>query len=186
MGSRTEAQDIESPSPSASSLPTVEDAEPEPQKQLNLLSLRFSRNYELWQAFGWAVVSASLYLMYWFGLVYPKQALQWLMVLDGEWNLFFIALTGTITSNILMSFILTSFEKLRWKLTLRDEGVPLLTFMIFSRHTHWWTLVKFLGAPRRSKPHIGRGIDWIKSFMEPFRLYSLFRYVLFLRLFNDH
>jgi hypothetical protein len=144
------------------------------QTKLKLLSLHFSRNIELWLAGLSAIVSAAFLLMYWNGVVSPRSVMVDFLKVDPKWTLFLIVLTGNITTALLNRFIETSFEKLKWKLSLRAGGVALLEFMALSRSTSWWTLTKLLFA-RRSKSFNGSRLQIVMSYLEHFRVYSICR-----------
>jgi len=151
---------------------------PREQKELKLLSSHFSRNVDLWFAALSAIGSTAIFLMYLNGVISPRTVMTDLLKVNPEWTVFLIAVLGTITAALLNRFIFTSFEKLKWKLSLRaDRGVSLLDFIALSRTTSWSTLTLLLISQRSNKPCHGTRLQIFQSYLETFRLFSLLRYI---------
>lgn len=129
---------------------TLVHSQPSLPKKLKLLSLHVSRNIELWGIAVCTVGSAAVFLIYWNMAVSPQTGLMGFLSVSSHWTLFLIALNGSITPALLNRLAVTVFDKLRWKLSLRHNGVTLLDFMAFSCTTSWGTLAK-LTVSRCSK-----------------------------------
>jgi len=144
---------------------------PIPSKKLELVSTRVSLNYELWLAVIATIGTSAFQLMFWNGVMSQRGIALLFMNIDPKWKIFVIALVGTIVTFLLNWLITATFESMKWRLTLRKEGISLLDFIALSQSTPLSTLARFV-VVRPWKFYNGSSSETVKSM---FRIYSLMR-----------
>jgi hypothetical protein len=140
-------------------------------KGLDIFAVPSSDHYTVWLLALVVLAFVTFFLMYWYDLSWPHKGLMSFLRPPPNSSVFMIAAGGALTTFFLNWFMRMAFDKFRWKLAFREQGLGLVDFMALSPNTSWWTLAKlFIAYP--SNPSTGTRIDVFKSYLEPFRFYS--------------
>jgi len=101
-------------------------------KKLELISTHVSGNYKLLLALIVTLGTAAFQLMFWNGVVSPRKILLLFTNIDPKWTIFLIVLMETIMTALLNWLITSTFESMKWALSLRQGGISLLDFILLS------------------------------------------------------